>query len=135
MDLRPELPRQGWRRRMDIVDAQIHIGPGGIDEALAAMDALGISAVVIDEYWIGLPGSEPGYALPEGVFRPVQPTAELAALIPPDRFSYRLRVDRRDQDVAAVIRLAGQAPHARALRITPGVWMQEARPFAEGAYD
>lgn len=29
---------------MDIVDAQIHFGPGRIDETLAAMDALGIGA-------------------------------------------------------------------------------------------
>ena len=30
----------------DIVDAQIHMGPGGIDTVLAAMDALGIQGAV-----------------------------------------------------------------------------------------
>ena len=36
---------------MDIVDAQIHIGPGRIDEVEASMDALGISAVLSDPAW------------------------------------------------------------------------------------
>ena len=30
---------------MEIVDSQVHFGPGGLDETLAAMDALGINAV------------------------------------------------------------------------------------------
>ena len=38
---------------MEIVDAQVHIGPGRIEETLAAMDALGIRAILIDEYWFG----------------------------------------------------------------------------------
>lgn len=36
---------------MDIVDAQIHVGRGGIGATLAAMDALGIASVIIDEFW------------------------------------------------------------------------------------
>jgi len=37
---------------MDIVDTQIHIGPGGIDETLPAMNAIGLRAALVDEYWL-----------------------------------------------------------------------------------
>ena len=120
---------------MDIVDAQVHIGPGRIEQTLAAMDALGIHAILIDEYWMGHATGDPGYRVPGGAFRPVQPTAELAALMYPDRFSYLVRLDRNDEDVAAVIRMARDAPHARALRITPGMWSAEAGAFAAGEYE
>ena len=63
---------------MDIVDSQVHIGPGGAAEMVAAMNALGIRSVLIDEWWMGTPG-DPGYHLPGGGFRTTSPTAELAA--------------------------------------------------------
>lgn len=72
---------------MNIVDAQVHIGPGRIEETLAAMDALGIRSILIDEYWFGRAKGDPGYAVPDGAYRPLHPTAELAALLYPDRFS------------------------------------------------
>jgi L-fuconolactonase len=120
---------------MQVVDAQVHIGPGRIEEALAAMDALGIRAVLIDEYWLGRTTGDPGYRVPDGAFRPVQPTAQLAAMMYPDRFSYLVRLDRNDRDVVAIIRMARDAPHARALRITPSIWPAEAEAFAAGDYD
>ena len=83
---------------MDIVDSQVHFGPDGIDELLAGMDALGINAVLADEFW-GLDNWGPGYRLPNGVLRVTAPTAELAATRHPDRFSYVLRVERRDPEV------------------------------------
>jgi L-fuconolactonase len=119
---------------MDIVDAQVHIGPGRIEETLAAMDALGIRAILIDEYWFGRKMGDPAYSVPGGAHRPVQPTAELAALMYPDRFSYLVRLDRNDRDVTTVIRMARDAPHARALRITPGMWPAEVDAFAAGEY-
>ncbi|MGB8363774.1 MAG: amidohydrolase family protein [Rhizomicrobium sp.] len=120
---------------MDIVDAQVHIGPGRIAEALAAMDALGIRAMLIDEYWVGSTTGDPGYPVPDGAFRPVQPTAELAAMMYPDRFSYLVRLDRNDREVVSVIRMARDAPHARAIRITPGMRPADAEAFAAGGYD
>jgi predicted TIM-barrel fold metal-dependent hydrolase len=120
---------------MDIVDAQVHVGPGRIAETLAAMDALGIRSILIDEYWMGSPNGDPGHALPDGAFRPVQPTAELAALTHPQRFSYLVRLDRNDREVASVIRLARDAPHARALRIVPAMARSETEAFAAGEYD
>lgn len=120
---------------MDIVDAQIHLGPGGIAEALAAMDALGIRAALIDEYWLRSFANEPHHALPGGAFRPVAPTAELAAQLHPDRFAYLLRVHPRDPEYASVIRQTRDAPGARALRIDPGMTRATAAVFAEGGYD
>jgi len=120
---------------MDIVDAQFHFGPGGIDRALAMMDALGIAAAVIDEFWIGEWMGHPGYKLPSGVFRVTQPTIELAATLHPTRFTSLLRVDRRDPEVTTLIRLAGQAPHVKAIRIIgPGMEKSEGDAFVAGDY-
>ena len=120
---------------MDIVDAQIHMGPGRIEETLAAMDALGIRAVLIDEYWLRNFNHEPHHALPDGAFRPVAPTAELAAQSYPDRFSYLLRIHRKDPEYASVIRQVRDAPGGRALRIEPGMSRATANAFAEGEFD
>lgn len=120
---------------MDIVDAQIHLGPGGIDETLAAMDALGIRAALIDEYWLRAFANEPHHLLPGGAFRPVAPTAELAAQLHPERFSYLLRVHPQDPEYAAVIRQVRDAPGGRALRIDPGMSRATATGFAAGDYD
>jgi predicted TIM-barrel fold metal-dependent hydrolase len=124
----------------DIVDAQLHMGRGRIEATLAAMDALGITGVVIDEFWGSFGASDPthidpGFALPNGAWRATSPTAETAGALHPDRFAYLVRVDRRDPDLDSVMRLAGQAPHARAVRIQPVWTLDEARAFADGAYE
>jgi predicted TIM-barrel fold metal-dependent hydrolase len=119
---------------MDIVDSQVHLGPGGGAEMVAAMDALGIAAALIDEYWMGTPG-HPYYALADGAQRTTSPTAELAAWTWPGRFSYLVRPDPRDPELAAVIRLAGDNPHVRALRLSPGMTRKDTADFAEGVYD
>lgn len=121
---------------MNIVDAQIHIGPGGIDQALAQMDALGIRGALIDEYWFFRgANNEPHHLLAGGVQRPVAPTAELAAQLHPERFSYLLRIDVDDPDYAAVIRQQRDAPGGRALRVDPGMSPEKRRLFASGGYD
>lgn len=119
----------------NIVDAQIHMGPGGIKEVLAAMDALGIAAALIDEYWLEDFANRPHHVLAGGVQRPVCPTAQLAALRHPSRFSWLLRISRLDPDHDAVIRQVRDAPQGRALRIDPGMAQAELRQFAEGGYD
>jgi len=120
---------------MDIVDAQIHFGPGRIEETLAAMDALGIRAVLIDEYWLRAFANEPHHALPGGAQRPVAPTAELATQMHPDRFSYLLRIDPADPEHAGIARQVRDAPAGRALRIDPGLSGEGRAAFAEGGYD
>ena len=119
---------------MDVVDCQVHLGPGGAAEMVAALDALGIAAALIDEYWMGTPG-EPYYRLANGATRTTSPTAELAAWTHPGRFAYLIRVDPRDPELAAVIRLARDNPHVRALRVSPGMTRAELTDFAQGVYD
>jgi hypothetical protein len=109
---------------MDIVDAQIHMGPGGIDETLAAMDALGVRGVLVDEYWLTDFTNKPHHLLPGGAQRPVGPTAELAAQIHAERFSWLLRISRLDPDHESVIRHVRNAPGGRALRIDPGLCLR-----------
>jgi L-fuconolactonase len=118
---------------MDIVDSQIHFGPGGIDDILAEMDALGIQGVLVDEFW-GLETWGPGYTLPNGTFRPTRPTVELAGALHPDRFSYVARVERTDPEVLALIRIADDDPHCRAIRVIPAVSPDELEAMANGGY-
>jgi predicted TIM-barrel fold metal-dependent hydrolase len=119
---------------IDIVDSQVHIGPGGAAEMLAAMNALGIRSVLIDEYWLGTPG-DPGYRLPGGAFRTTSPTAEAAAWTWPDRFSYLVRVDWRDPELKSVVRIARDATHVRALRVSPGMTRADIADFGAGEFD
>lgn len=64
------LPEEACFR--DILDAQIHIGPGKLEELLAQMDAVGDRAVVIDKYWTRNFTQEPhfGCLTSENAFRP-----------------------------------------------------------------
>jgi predicted TIM-barrel fold metal-dependent hydrolase len=123
---------------MDIVDTQVHLGPGGAAEKVAAMDALGIKSVLIDEWWGGWwetkPG-EPAYRVGDGAIRTTSPTAELASWTYPGRFSYLVRVDPRDPAIRSVARFASDSTYARALRITTPMPRSELTAFAEGAYD
>jgi len=122
-------------RPADILDAQIHLGPGRIEETLAQMDVLGIKGVLIDEYWLRAFANEPHHVLANGVQRPVAPTAELASQLHPDRMSYLLRISRDDPEFANVIRQVRDAPGGRALRIDPGLSPTLRQSFAEGGYD
>lgn len=123
---------------MDIVDTQVHLGPGGAAEKLAAMDALGIASVLIDEWWGGWWGTKPGepaYRLGNGALRTTSPTAELASWTFPGRFSYLIRVDPLDPEVRSVVRFARDSNYARALRITTPLPRSELTAFADGGYD
>ena len=120
---------------MDIVDAQVHMGPGRIDEMLAAMQATGIAAIVIDEYWVATMRGDPQHHLANGAARPVSPTAELASQLHPRRFCYLQKVTRDDPDLAAFVRLSRDAPGCKALRISPGMSPAEGDQFEQGGYD
>jgi L-fuconolactonase len=106
---------------MDILDAQVHLGPESFEQTLAAMDALGINAILIDEFWTsslakGLTDTFPGYRLANGAWRAASPIAELASMLHPDRFSYFVRLDRRDLELESVMRALASTPHVRAFR-------------------
>jgi predicted TIM-barrel fold metal-dependent hydrolase len=119
---------------MDIVDAQVHFTTLGIQEGLAAMDALGIAAVLIDEYDRFEDGKyHPHVLLPGDIARPVQPMAEAAARRYPDRLAYLIRVDYRDPDLAILIPQEMRSPGAKALRAC-ALMPEEAVAFANGEY-
>jgi predicted TIM-barrel fold metal-dependent hydrolase len=102
---------------MDIVDAQVHANVLGTEVTLAVMDALGIQAVLFDEYLTtaedGAP--QPGYRLADGAFRPVGPNAEAAALRHPERFAFLMRVDPHDPGIEGWIETLAAAPGFKAL--------------------
>lgn len=107
---------------MDIVDAQVHLNLlGTLDAGIAAMDAVGVTAVLYDEYWAFDDQDRilPGYELPGGAFRHVFPRAEEAALRYPQRFAYLVRVDRRDPELDALIGTLRTVPGRKALRVVP----------------
>lgn len=120
---------------MDIVDAQVHFNLlGSLEAGLAAMDAVGVRALLYDEYWAFDEQSRilPGYELPGGAFRHVFPLAEEAALRYPERFAYLVRFDRRDPDLDALVATVRTMPGRLALRVVP--WTPEGfRQFAQGA--
>lgn len=125
---------------MDIVDAQVHLGRGMVAPTLEAMDALGVASAVIDEIWDGLGEShpthiQPGYLLENGAWRAAWPTAEEASIVHPDRFSYVVRIDRRDPQLESVMRFVGTSPCARAFRLQPVWTIDEVDAFANGAYE
>ncbi|AWN21964.1 amidohydrolase [Deinococcus irradiatisoli] len=122
---------------MDIVDAQVHFNRfGTLDTGLAMMDAVGVSALLYDEYWAFDERSRilPGYELPGGAFRHVFPLAEEAALRLPERFAYLVRFDRRDPELDRLIAAVRTTPQQKALRVVP--WTEQGfGEFAEGAED
>lgn len=126
---------------MDIVDTQLHLGPGPVEPALAEMDALGIASVLIEEFWVGGQGDGPhdalmpGYRLPGGAWRSVYPTALSASLRYPDRFGYFVRLDRRDPGLENLMRGIAIEPGARGFRVLATWSLEEAAALADGAYD
>ena len=121
---------------MDIVDVQVHANVIGTDKTLAIMDALGIQAVLFDEYLtVGEDGAlHPGYRLPGGGFRSVGPNAEAAAMAHPERFAFLMRVDPTDPGLEGWIETLSAAPGFKALRtvtFTPA----EGAVFEGGGHD
>ena len=108
------------RGDVDIVDAQIHLAPQpGADGLLSAMDALGVRAAMLDELWgrneldHGIPCIELG----DGVYRPLSPLAQGAAVAHPRRFCFLQRVTRRDPALTGLVPMLAATPGCRALRI------------------
>lgn len=130
-----EKPQVSDIKTLDIVDTQVHVGPGGIEETLASMDALGIRSILVDEYWITEPNFQPHETLPGGTIRPICPTAELAALKYPNRFSWVRRVERTDPEYAKIIQMTKDASSGRAIRLIPGMTLEETQAFSDGKYD
>lgn len=125
---------------IEIVDAQVHLNMIGVDAGLVAMDAAGVDALVIDEFW-GFDDRHrplPSFGLPGGSVRHLQPTAELAVSKHPDRFAYITRAQPDDPDLDRVIGDLRSRPGAVGLRILPWVPFPPAageRPENDAAVD
>jgi len=120
--------------KMDIVDAQVHLNRFGIEGGIAAMNALGISAVLVDEY-DGTEGERfrPYDLLPGDIPRPIWPMAKAASLRYPDRLAYLMRVDYREPDLDTILQVERHSIGARALRVC-ALFPSEYEPFAKGAF-
>src|ERR1051325_2810355 len=120
---------------MDIVDAQVHLNRLNPDweqtdhatlvhSAVATMDALGLNAVLIDE-WAGFAnpvtkrGHLPGHFLENGAMRGEHPFSETAVSLYPDRFGYVARIGPLDPELESLMRSVRERPGALCLRIVP----------------
>lgn len=136
---------------LDIVDGQMHCNQYGVNWRTAplehtlelvveGMNALGISAVVLDEF-TGIDSEGrmlPGEVEPDGFWRPHRPFSKLARSKYPDRFRYLGRVDRLDPRMPELMKRLRQEPEgASALRLQWGpkrvVWTDP--EFATGGYN
>lgn len=113
---------------MEIIDAQVHLNhihpewqTADVEDifaaALAAMDAVGVDALVVSEFW-GFDGRW-REALPNGVFRSRYPFSELAAAREPRRFVYHTAVSLDDPELDQQVAAVRQRPGGAALRIVP----------------
>ncbi|MBV9322539.1 MAG: amidohydrolase [Chloroflexi bacterium] len=136
---------------MDIVDAQVHLNRLGsdwehtpaeliVDYAVVTMDALGLDAVLIDE-WAGFDnpvtkrGHLPGRFLPNGAVRGEHPFSEAAIRLHPDRFRYVARIDPIDPDLETLMADVRNKPGALCLRIVPIPEAGELDLYARGGFD
>src|SRR5438874_9393585 len=136
---------------MDIVDAQVHLNRLGsdwqhtepaliVDYAVVTMDALGLAAVLIDE-WAGFDnpitkrGHLPGRLLPNGAMRGEHPFSETAIKLHPDRFAYVARIDPIDPDLEELMGGVRRKPGATCLRIVPIPEAGELDFFEQGGFE
>ncbi|KRP98762.1 hypothetical protein AOQ72_16810 [Bradyrhizobium yuanmingense] len=122
---------------MDIVDSQVHVFHKHTEqEALAAMDALGIAGVLIDELWAFGPNGTlpPETVLSNGAVRPLSPLAQAAAMKFPHRFSFLQRVSREDPDLPALFAMLAATPGCRAIRLNCLPRLEQIA-LAEGGFD
>jgi L-fuconolactonase len=120
---------------MEFVDAQVHLNRLNPDweqtdhatlvhSAVTTMDALGLNAVLIDE-WAGFAnpvtkrGHLPGHFLPNGAMRGEHPFSETAVSLYPERFGYVARIDPLDPDLERLMAEVPDKPGALCLRIVP----------------
>src|ERR1700746_3060898 len=100
---------------MEIVDAQVHANHRGLEHSVAIMDALGVTAAIIDVW------PPERTKLPNGVNRYTYKFAEDAVSRFPGRFAYVVRFDPKDQEVEEPISHLRDARGCLSLRIASGL--------------
>ncbi len=117
---------------MEIVDSQVHLNMVGLEEGLAAMDAVGVDAVIIDEYVSPNPRQEPqiGHFVADTVFRYETPLSEIAVRRFPERFAYVARVSPDDPELEDLIGRVRDQRGRLALRLIPHLPVRPGSPAA-----
>jgi predicted TIM-barrel fold metal-dependent hydrolase len=105
----PEISTERRPPALDVVDAQIHMR-GGVDRAVAAMDAVGVESVVVD---IVPPEIR---QLANGLTRYDYGFVEDAMSRFPGRFAYMARVDPDDREMDDVMAQIAATPGAVCVR-------------------
>lgn len=134
---------------MEIVDAQLHpnrMGPDCgeaspnqlVDVTVAAMDAVGVRAALLDEWAGWTPDGRylPGFDLPGGARRTTYEVCEAAVRRFPDRFGYVAHVEPDDPDLPELLATLREHPGRLGLRWLPsrgtgGVLRTAAGPVAD----
>lgn len=107
----------------EVVDAQVHLNSLPLDTALTVMDAVGVDAVVIDEFTGFDPAGrvEPGFELDGGAWRYTAQYSEEAVAAHPERFAFVTRLDPADPELDDRMARLHDRPGCRALRLIPYV--------------
>jgi L-fuconolactonase len=123
---------------MEIIDTQVHLNREiGIEASLFAMDAVGVDAVLIDE-WSGFDSFgllKPYRLLSNGVPRAEYPMAREAVRHYPDRFAYTARIHRDDPDLRALMEEVASDPHQLCVRVALQPNSGDSEALAAGRYD
>src|ERR1700685_1323819 len=104
---------------ISVTDTQLHLNRLGVEPGVAAMNAVGVERVLIDEWW-GWDHNQnrmPNYSLPSGTIRYEYPIATEACVRHPDRFGYYAWVDRHDPDLDALVASIASNPYQRCIRV------------------
>lgn len=110
---------------MEIIDAQVHLNHIGFDACVAAMDAVGIDAAIIDQF----PTSS--HRLGNGARRYDYASAEDAVRRLPSRFAYVARLDPLDPELAELMASVRMRPGCLGIRVDqPPPELFAAQPYA-----
>ena len=111
---------------MEIVDAQIHATHRGIEQSIAIMDAIGVSAAVLDDW------PPVRRKLPNGITRFDYPFAEEAVARFPERFAYVVRFDPNDPEIDDLMADVRKAPGRLCVRLASG---RDLKVLQEGGHE
>jgi L-fuconolactonase len=96
---------------MEVIDAQVHLNHIGFDACVAAMDAVGIDAAIIDQF------PPVGERLPGGAMRHSYASAEDAVRRLPSRFAYVARLDPADPELFRLMAEVRTHPGCLGIRV------------------
>jgi predicted TIM-barrel fold metal-dependent hydrolase len=133
---------------MDVVDSQVHLNRFGpnwqtvdptliIEYATMTMDAVGVDAVLIDEWagWDEKMHYLPGYVLPNGAFRSQLSFSERSVALHPERFGFAAHIDPTDPDVDDLVTAVHTQPGGLCVRVVPLPQTGQLELFKNGGYD